>query len=330
MKKTMTIHKLAALVAMLVGSMTAEAQTAGGPKGATERVAGIRDIRPQPSAARAAERQGVTAVLQYEKIADMPTPRMSHQVLPSGNGFVVVGGRTTGFVPTKTAEPYQDGGWRSLSIAGTHDGAFSVKLADGRYMVGGGFSKQGGVGQTAATDIYDPQAHAFSAGPQLTLARAQAKAIGTGGLVYVSGNWYATDNVMDRYDGSAFQAVGNMDGRSNPYLMADAEGNLLVFSAYNTEGKSFGFRTYDDGSVGLLADKMGVGSEMGDMSGIVMKFDKQQGGTIDAKFYFVGEDGAGEVVGTTSLIQGSDGEFSITVPVRRQPGRRLPIIKLLT
>lgn len=80
----------------------------------------------------------------------------------------------------------------------------------------------------------------------------------------------------------------------------------------------------------IVADKMGAGSEMGDMSGIVMKFDKQQGGTIDAKFYFVGEDGAGEVVGTTSLIQGSDGEFSITVPVRRQLGRRLPIIKLLT
>lgn len=155
----------------------------------------------------------------------------------------------------KTAELYQDGGWRSLSIAGTHDGAFSVKLADGRYMVGGGFSKQGGVGQSAATDIYDPQTHAFSAGPQLTQARAQAKAVGTGTLVYVSGNWYTADKVMDRYDGSSFQAVGDMDGRSNPYLMADAEGNLLVFSAYNTEGRSFGFHTYDDGSTGLLADR---------------------------------------------------------------------------
>ena len=255
MKKTMTILKLAALVVMLVGSMTAEAQTAGGPKGATERVAGIRDIRPQPSAARAAERQGVTAVLQYEKIADMPTPRMSHQVLPSGNGFVVVGGRTTGFVPTKTAELYQDGSWRSLSIGGTHDGAFSVKLADGRYMVGGGFSKQGGVGQSVATDIYDPQTHAFSTGPQLTQARAQAKAVGTGTLVYVSGNWYTADKVMDCYNGSSFQAVGDMDGRSNPYMMADAEGNLLLFSAYDTEGRSFGFHTYDDGSTGLLADR---------------------------------------------------------------------------
>ena len=64
-----------------------------------------------------------------------------------------------------TAELYENGSWRSLSIAGTHDGGFSVKLADGRYMVGGGFSKQGGVGQTTATDIYDPQAHAFSVGP---------------------------------------------------------------------------------------------------------------------------------------------------------------------
>lgn len=64
----------------------------------------------------------------------------------------------------------------------------------------------------------------------------------------------------------------------------------------------------------IVADKMGAGSEMGGMSGIVMKFDKQQGGTIDAKFYFIGDDGAGEVVGMTSLIQGSNGEFSICIP----------------
>ena len=37
-----------------------------------------------------ATRQGIKATLRYEQTADMPTPRMAHQVLPSGDGFVVM------------------------------------------------------------------------------------------------------------------------------------------------------------------------------------------------------------------------------------------------
>ena len=57
-------------------------------------------------APRATESQGVTATLKYEKVADMTVARMSHQFFPSGNGFVVVGGRTTCFQLTRTAELY--------------------------------------------------------------------------------------------------------------------------------------------------------------------------------------------------------------------------------
>lgn len=205
-------------------------------------------------APRAAEGQGVTAKLKYEKIADMTVARMGHQVFPSGDGFVVVGGRTTGFQLTRTAELYQNGSWQSLSIGSAHDGAFSVRLNDGRYMVGGGFSRGGGNGQSQATDIYDPTSHTFSAGPQLTTARAQSMAINVGGLVYVSGNWYASDPTMDCYNGTAFTAVGDMDGRSNPYMLANQAGEVLVFSGYNTEGKDFGYYTFDDGSQNLLGD----------------------------------------------------------------------------
>lgn len=99
----------------------------------------LADKKPVPSgvtklavsrlhrAPRATESQGVTATLKYEKVADMTVARMSHQIFPSGNGFVVVGGRTTGFQLTRTAELYQDGNWQTLSIGNAHDGAFSVR-----------------------------------------------------------------------------------------------------------------------------------------------------------------------------------------------------------
>jgi len=56
---------------------------------------------------------------------------------------VAVGGRTTGFELTKTAELYLNGSWKSVYISNTHDGAFSVRLPDGRYMVGGGSVSDG-------------------------------------------------------------------------------------------------------------------------------------------------------------------------------------------
>lgn len=202
-----------------------------------------------------ATRQGIKATLRYEQTADMPTPRMAHQVLPSGDGFVVVGGRTTGFQLTKTAELWQNGTWTSLNIDNAHDGAFSVRLGDGRYMVGGGFSKAGGSGQSRGTDIYNPQTRTFTPGPQLTVARAQSMAINVNGNVYVSGNWYADDPTLDYYDGTSFKAVGETDARSNPYMMADAEGNLFVLSINDNYGQSYGYYTDDDGEVLLLADR---------------------------------------------------------------------------
>ncbi len=217
---------------------------------------GLADITAarQQRVTRAADKEGIKATLKYEQIADMKTPRISHQIFPSGDGFVVVGGRTTGFQLTETAELYQNGQWTNLSIGSSHDGAFSVKLSDGRYMIGGGFSSSKGVGQSKATDIYNPSTKSFTTGPGLTVARAMSKAVAVGSKVYVSGNWYADDNVMDLYDGQSFQSVGNMDGRCNPYLFTDNSGNVLVVSAYDTKGKDFGFYTDDDGDQLLLGD----------------------------------------------------------------------------
>lgn len=199
-------------------------------------------------------RQGVRATLRYEQAADMAVARMAHQTFPSGDGLVVVGGRTTGFQLTKTAELWQNGTWSTIPIASAHDGAFAVRLSNGRYMVGGGFASAGGVGQTKVTDIYDPTTRTFATGPQLTTARAQSMAMAVGSQVYVSGNWYADDPTMDFYDGASFKAVAQTDGRTSPYMMYDADGNIYAFSSLNERGQSFGYYTDDDGEQ-LLVDR---------------------------------------------------------------------------
>ena len=199
-------------------------------------------------------RQGVRATLRYEQAADMAVARMAHQTFPSGDGLVVVGGRTTGFQLTKTAELWQNGTWTTIPIASAHDGAFAVRLSNGRYMVGGGFASAGGVGQTKVTDIYDPTTRTFTTGPQLTTARAQSMAMAVGSQVYVSGNWYADDPTMDFYDGASFKAVAQTDGRTSPYMMYDADGNIYAFSSLNEHGQSFGYYTDDDGEQ-LLVDR---------------------------------------------------------------------------
>ena len=232
-------------------SAAADSKTEGGRQLAKVKV---KDLKPRTTRADDSN-QGLMTTLKYEQVASMLTPRLAHQLIPSGSGFVAVGGRTTGFKLTTTAELFEDGAWRSLSINNPHDGAFSVELGDGRYMVGGGFSSGYGVGQSRVTDIYDPQTKTFTAGPQMTRARAQSKAVSVGSKVYVSGNWYSEDDVMDRYDGASFTAVGETDGRTKPYMMADDQGNLYVLSPVDTRGDSFGYITDEDGDVLLLADR---------------------------------------------------------------------------
>ena len=194
---------------------------------------------------RADANTGVKATLRYEQIANMKTPRIGHQLFPSGNGIVAVGGHTTNFQLTKTAEIYENGQWRELSIASPHDGGFSVVLNDGRVMVGGGFSSGNGVGQSLATDIYNPATKTFTAGPDMVMDRAGCSAIAVDDKAFVSGNWYATDPVMDRYDGSSFTGVGNMDYRSNPYMMRNKDGNVFAFSTVGVQGEAIGFYTFE-------------------------------------------------------------------------------------
>jgi len=218
--------------------------------------ADFNGLHPLPTT-RAADRRGVSATLKYEQLPDMRTARIGHQAFPADGGLIVVGGRTTGFKLTATAEQYKDGLWSEISSSYAHDGAFAVELGTNRFMIGGGFSKDKGVGQAATTSVYNSYSPTrLLRNKTLSVPRAMSKAINVGGKVYVSGNWYADDKTFDYWDSEAesFTSVGVTDSRSAPYLFSDNNGRVMSLSAYNNFGESFGFYTDSDGSQMLVAD----------------------------------------------------------------------------
>ena len=187
-------------------------------------------------ATRASDQQGVTATLKYERVADMKVPRIGHQIIPTFSGVLVVGGHTTNFALTSTAEVFLEGMWLDRSIDSPHDEGFSVVLDDGRVMVGGGYSNDRGVGQSKRVDIYDPMTMTFSKGPDLSEARAACHAIAVGKGIYVSGNWYEEDFEFDYYDGTSFSSVGMTLPHSAPYLLTCKGTELYVMSPADEYG----------------------------------------------------------------------------------------------
>ena len=187
-------------------------------------------------ATRASDQQGVTTTLKYERVADMKVPRIGHQIIPTISGVLVVGGHTTNFALTPTAEVFLEGIWFDRSIDSPHDEGFSIVLNDGRVMVGGGYSNDRGVGQSKRVDIYDPMTMTFSKGPDLSVARAACNAITVGKGIYVSGNWYEDDLEFDYYDGTSFSPVGFTLPHSAPYLFTCKGTELYVMSPADEYG----------------------------------------------------------------------------------------------
>ena len=205
-----------------------------------------------------APKQGATATLKYQRLADMTTARTSHTMFPSGNGFVVVGGTTTNGNPANSAEAYQDGKWKTVQLNGPHIDGFTTPLGDGRYMVGGSAVNDGNSSAAKKTEVWNPSTQQFTAGPNMTVGRSGCNAILANGRVYVSGNNEADDKVMDCYDGSSFKGVGDMDGRYHPYLFYSSEGYVISMSYLGTDQWPMDLYTFSDGSKGLLADRYNI------------------------------------------------------------------------
>ena len=127
-----------------------------------------------------------------ERLADLNIPRSGHSAFVVNGEVTVVGGHTSGFVLTPTAEYLKDGKWQLLNTVYVHDGGFSVVLRSGKVLIAGGFKDNLGIGQSFEVEMYDPTTHSFNGFGCLDQKRASATAIELDSAkVLITGNWYA-------------------------------------------------------------------------------------------------------------------------------------------
>ena len=178
--------------------------------------------------------------MAFRRMKDMKVPRSHHLAFVAGDDIVVVGGHTTGFIPTVTAEYYHDGRWRPLQPLYAHDGGFRVRLQDGRWMIAGGFEKYLGVGQTWVAEVYDSTSRTFSPLPILGQKRAMARALALpDGTIIIGGNHYETD-VIEAYrpeTGSLWTSPAPVERRL-PLLFRSGSGDVVLTGALDTHANA--------------------------------------------------------------------------------------------
>ena len=180
-----------------------------------------------------------TVKVKAERLPDLNIPRSGHSAFIANGELTVVGGHTSGFVLTPTAEYYKDGQWHLLQTVYAHDGGFSVVLKSGKVLLAGGFKDNLGISQSYEVEMYDPTTHHFDGFGCLDQKRASAAAIELdSGKVLITGNWYADDG-MECFDGqTSFSYVkASRQPRYLPHLFRTSYGDVLVVAGYDTKGK---------------------------------------------------------------------------------------------
>lgn len=177
--------------------------------------------------------------IEVERLPDMNIPRSAHSVFCVNGEVTVVGGHTTNFIPTATAEYYRDGQWHLLETAYPHDNGVSLVLSSGKVIIGGGSEKPLGIGQTFGVEEYDPATHTFRGYSCFDTKRTMASAVEIdSGRVVVAGNWYAGDSI-EVFDGDRyFHFVKEVTiGRASPYILRSASDDVLILGNGGTHGE---------------------------------------------------------------------------------------------
>lgn len=76
-----------------------------------------------------------------ERLPDLNVPRSAHSAFCVDGEVTVVGGHTTNFVPTATAEYFKDGEWHLVETAFPHDNGICAVHSSGKVLLGGGSEK---------------------------------------------------------------------------------------------------------------------------------------------------------------------------------------------
>ena len=176
--------------------------------------------------------------ISVERLADLNIPRSAHNLFCVNGEVTVVGGHTTNFIPTSTAEYYKDGKWHLMETAYPHDNGLCVVLSSGKVIIAGGHEKPLGIGQTYPAEEYDPITHTFRGFSCLDTKRSLASASEIdSGRVVVAGNWYA-DDAIEVFNGDrtfSFVKKPSVD-RTSPYILRTAVDNVLILGSQDTHG----------------------------------------------------------------------------------------------
>ena len=169
-----------------------------------------------------------------ERLPDLTIPRSGHNIFYANGELTVTGGHTTGFVPTQTAEYFDNGAWHPMTMVYSHDNGFAVLHSD-EFLIGGGHDEVLGIGQTFTLERYNPTTHSFTGFGCLDKRRVLANATQlSDGRIIISGNHYA-DDAIACFDGNIeVQHLKDVaQGRSNPYILPIAPDDALIISGSN-------------------------------------------------------------------------------------------------
>ena len=174
--------------------------------------------------------------MESKRLPDLNEARSGHALVWAGDHILAVGGHTTGFVPTVTAEYYVGGRWHIVPTLYPHDTPFAMVMKDGDVLVGGGYDSNFGVGQTWGVECYHPATHTFSPKPIMGRKRAHASALELeDGSIMISGNWYATDGTeIHDGKGSLQSTDSTSDNRSYPFLLPVTKDNVWIVGGSRT------------------------------------------------------------------------------------------------
>jgi AraC-like DNA-binding protein len=178
-----------------------------------------------------------TMRIETEQLPDLNIPRYGHCIFFAGDELTVIGGHTTGFVPTATAEYFSDGAWHTVPTVYTHDHGMAVPMKSGKVLVCGGANEPLGIGQTYTAEWYDPTTHTCEGFGSMDMKRSNFSATEIdSGRVVISGNWYSNDG-MELFDGQkTFSPVKEVAAkRSCPYILRTDVDNVMIFSSLDTK-----------------------------------------------------------------------------------------------
>lgn len=176
----------------------------------------------------------VGQTLDVERLPDLNIPRAGHNVFYVGGELTVVGGHTSGFVMTPTAEYFSNGAWHLISTVYNHDDGMAVVMSDGRrVLLAGGHDKNLGIGQSFEAEMYNSATHTFEGFGSLQRSRALAQGVELAdGQVLIAGN-HKDNDCFEIFDGKkSFSFVKDVTiWRSAPYLLPISDNDVMAFGS---------------------------------------------------------------------------------------------------